>query len=188
MTTSAGGHVSHQYGTDLDFEYGPGEFDPVNQANVISDLLRVREAMDAETKAFRLGFYFAFFNDPVAISDVRTFDDYQRRYGRNRREYERTWGRRLSSMHLGVRYNFESKDYAGDKTPASYGPDAFWGRGKHGYGRSGFWARRIRGWDIGFIRERAALVAASALKDLAALDRNPPTLVVLGAMGTGPLR
>jgi hypothetical protein len=175
---NTGGHKSHLVGTELDFDYQPEPHDPVNQVNVISDLLRVREAMRPEMNAFRLGFYFDRFDDTEAL-EVRTFADFQRTYGSGRH----------SSMHLGVRYKFQSQDYHGAKTSSLYGEFAFWGQGSEGFGKSGLWARRIRSWDIGFIRERADLVAAAALEDLAALDQSPPTMVVLGAgLNTGPVR
>ncbi len=171
-------HKSHLVGTELDFGHSQQAHDPVTQANIIRDLIRVRELMLPETKAFRLGLYFARFDDADAIANCRTFADYERMYGANRHV----------SMHLGVRYKFESEDYKGGPTSSNYGPFSFWGKGSEGFGRSGFWLRRIGGWDIGLIRERASIVAAQALADLAALDRSPPTMVVLGAgLGTGPL-
>src|SRR5262249_52231329 len=50
---NTGGHKSHLVGTELDFDYAPDPHDPVNQVNVISDLLRVRELMESEVDAFR---------------------------------------------------------------------------------------------------------------------------------------
>lgn len=175
---STGGHKSHLVGTELDFDYGPDPHDAVNQANVISDLLRVRALMESETDAFRLGIYFDKFDNPDALTGAKTFDDYKSKYGKKQN----------TSMHLGVRYKFESQDYKGGPTSSDYGPFAFWGVGSKGFGRSGLWATRIRSWDIGFIKDRADLVALAALRDLAVLDKNPPTMIVLGAgMNAGPV-
>jgi len=171
---STGGHKSHLVGTELDFDYAPDAHDPVNQINVASDMLRVREAVESEMDAFRIGIYFDHFEN----TDVRTFEEYRATYGRNRNK----------SMHLGVRYKFQSADYQGERPPAGYGLFSFWGKGSRTYGNHALWARRILSWNIGFIRERAVLVGATVLKDLAALDQSPPTMVVLGAgTGTGPL-
>src|SRR5262245_60955281 len=82
-----GTHESHIYGTDLDFDYGPDPHDPVNQANVISDLLRVKDAMVSQMTAFRLGFYF----DKFENTEVKTFDAFKATYGNNTNK----------SMHLG---------------------------------------------------------------------------------------
>jgi len=180
-------HKSHKHGMDLDFDYQPEWYNPVNQVNICSDMLRVGRAMSDRLDAFRLGFYFTHFGNQTVIDTVRTFDDFQRTFGRSPGEFRRLRGRRLSSMHLGIRYKFESADYKGDhKTNRG-----FWGLDEGDTGETSFshtWSRRIRGWPVGFIGEnRANLVAAVALRDLDELDRNPPTLVVLGAKGAGPL-
>ena len=115
--TTGGPHVSHKHdGFHFDYETG-AMFNPVNQANVISDMLRVGRAMNERLHAFRLGFHFDFFNNKAAIDTVRTFDDFQRIDGRSPAEFRSLRGHRLSSMHLGVRYEFESADYRASTRP-----------------------------------------------------------------------
>src|SRR6185369_9221495 len=112
--------------------------------------------------------------------------DFQDTFGRSAGEFRKKRGRQLTSMHLGVRYKFASADYQGDRKTNR----GFWGLDEGETDDPSFsqtWNKRIRAWTDGFIGERASLVAAAALRDLDALDKNPPTLVMLGARGVGPL-
>lgn len=184
MTTA--GHKSHKSGMDLDFDYAPDPHNPVNQAKVACDMLRIGRALGNQVHAFRLGFYFARFDNQAVFDTVRTFDEFQDTFGRSAAEFRKKRGRQLTSMHLGVRYKFVSADYQGDRKTNR----GFWGLDEGDTGNPTFsqtWNKRIRDWTDGFIGERASLVAAAALRDLEELDKNPPTLVVLGARGTGPL-
>jgi hypothetical protein len=172
---SSGSHESHHIGTELDFDYGPDTHDAENQMNVIADMLRVREAIAPWLDAFRLGIYFDRMDDKEALK-VKTFDDYKRAYDRVR-----------YSMHLGVRYKFKSEDYKGKKLPAGGSAFVLWGKGGKGFAMSPLWTKRIRSWDIGFIKRRAYLVAALALHDFLKLDQHPPTVMFGAGRAAGPV-
>lgn len=164
------GHVSHQLGTELDFTHSERGHSARRQAEVVSDLLRIRSAVRPSLTAFRIGFYFARFDDQDAL-DATTFEEFLNLYGTNR----------LLSNHLGIRYPWTSDDYRGEPAPRNYGAMSFWGRGSRTFGQGRRWERRILSWDIGLLNGDHALVAQRVLDDFATLDRNPPSHVMLGA-------
>jgi hypothetical protein len=165
---SVGGHQSHLLGTELDFTYSENGHNAMRQAEVVSDLLNVREILAPQVTAFRIGFYFDRF-DNLAANTLEAFRDL---YGSSR----------LLSNHLGIRYPWTSDDYEGAQPSKKYGYMAFWGRGTDGFGQGDRWARRILSWNLGLLPAgRAQLIAQRVVNDFQILDRNPPSHIMLGA-------
>jgi hypothetical protein len=165
---SVRGHRSHMLGTELDFTYSQRGHNGMRQAEIVSDLLRMRESMEQQVTAFRIGYYF----DRFENMEAKTLKAFRDRYG----------DKRLKSNHLGIRYPWISTDYRGAPAPSTYGHMAFWGQGSRTFGKDRHWARRILSWDLGLLQTgRAAQIAQRALKDFRKLDRNPPSHIMLGA-------
>jgi hypothetical protein len=165
---SVGGHESHLLGTELDFTYSERGHNAIRQAEVVSDLLRIRETMGPQVTAFRIGFYFDRFDN----LEADTLDAFRDRYGSTR----------LVSNHLGIRYPWTSDDYRGAPAPRDYGYMAFWGRGSRTFGQGRRWEQRILSWNLGLLHTgHAALIAQRVLNDFRSLDRNPPSHIMLGA-------
>lgn len=161
---TAGGHQSHQLGTELDFDVASKRKDPVTQVHVISDMLRIRKALRSELDAFRLGIYVDYFYN----TDANTFAKYEDMYG---------GGKTAASMHIGVRYKWSSQEYKGKALPPKAGAFTLWGRGSKGYEKSGLWRRRIESWNIGFLKGACeSLATRTIVTDFRALDNNPPPL------------
>lgn len=161
------GHESHLLGTELDFDLVSDRRNPVQQINMASDLIRIRDILRPYFNAFRIGIYFDHFNN----TEAKTYEDFKEMYGKKSTGV---------SMHLGVRYQWQSQDYKGALPPANYDEFSLWGKGKGHYNRKGLWAKRILSWDIGFIKGRSIQVAHTLLNDFILLDRNPPTMIMLG--------
>lgn len=161
---TVGGHQSHLLGTELDFDLSSPRKDPITQVNIASDLLRIREELRTELDAFRVGIYFDFFSN----TEAETFADFQQLYGD---------AKTAVSMHLGVRYRWSSPEYQGNPMTSATGAFVVWGKGSKGYGNSDLWARRIRSWKIGFLKEQSEPLARNTIAtDFRALDNNPPRL------------
>ena len=165
MTT--GGHKSHQLGTELDFDFDAKRKNADKQVNIVSDLLRIRDVLRSDLNAFRIGFYFDHLNNTSA----KTYSDFKDMY--KKVDY---------SMHLGVRFNWTSPEYKGNKASSNYDKFSLWGKGSRHYGKKNLWIKRIRSWNIGHIKARADSVAANKiLPDFQALDMTTPAMTVLGA-------
>lgn len=172
--TDGGTHVSHALGTEIDFDHALTPRNAVQQINMASDLLAIREVLRPYLTAFRIGVYFDRFDNV----DAKTFEEFKEKYGKSR----------PISMHHGLRYPWRSADYRGAPKPMKYDAFSIWGKGTRHYGKKELWAGRIRSWNIGYLRTRASLVANTLLADFLALDRNPPTTIILGAgLDAGPV-
>ena len=159
MTT--GGHKSHQVGTELDFDLDANPHKAVPQINMTSDLLCIREMLKPHLNAFRIGVYF----DHLDNTDAKTYEEFKAMYGKVK-----------YSMHLGVRYRWNSEEYKGGPTSSNYDKFSLWGKGSRHYGKKNLWAQRIRSWNIGLIDGQSNKVAQTILRDFITLDRYPPPL------------
>ena len=161
---TVGGHKSHLMGTELDFDlYSPSN-DPVLQVNIAGDLLRISDSLRADLEAFRIGIYFDYFFNTEAVS----FKQYKELYGD---------GKTAASMHLGVRYRWSSPEYQGGPMPPDAGKFLMWGIGRKSFNNSDLWKRRIRSWDVGFLKGKVNdLANRTIVRDFRALDYNPPPL------------
>jgi hypothetical protein len=162
---TVGGHQSHHVATELDFDLASKRKDPIVQLNIASDLLRIRESLRRDLNAFRIGFYFDYFWNLAADS----LEKFKVTYG----------GKKNLSMHLGLRYKWSTEAaktaYQGGPVSSAYGSFAFWGKGSKGFSRSHFWARRIRSWDVGFLKGRSEVLATRTISaDFKALEKNLP--------------
>lgn len=166
---SVGGHKSHLLGTELDFTYSERGHNAIRQAEVVSDLLRIREIMRPHVTAFRIGFYFDRFDN----LEADTLDAFNDLYGNTR----------LVSNHIGIRYPWTNDDYRGAEPSSNYGHMSFWGRGSRTFGQGGRWERRILSWNMSLLPERGriSLITERLLNDFKKLDRNPPSHIMLGA-------
>jgi hypothetical protein len=165
---SVGGHKSHMTGTELDFTYAENGHNAMRQAEVVSDLLRIKQTLGPQVTAYRIGFYF----DRFENLEADTLEAFRNLYG----------NLHLVSNHLGIRYPWTSEDYKGGPIPRDYGLMSFWGRGSKTFGQGDRWARRILSWNLGLLATgRAELIARQVLNDISILDRNPPSHIILGA-------
>lgn len=160
---TAGGHKSHLVGTELDFDLSSNRKDPIVQLNFAADLLRIRDALRPDLDAYRVGIYFDHFSN----TDAETLAQFKDQYG---------GGRTAVSMHLGVRYRWSSPEYQGNPLPADAGTFVLWGKGSRTYGHSDLWIRRIRSWNVGYLKGQCDPLARQTIAtDFRALDYNPPT-------------
>ena len=161
---TVGGHESHLIGTELDFDLNSRHKDPVIQVNIAGDLLRISDSLRADLDAFRIGIYF----DKFSNTEAETFKQFQDLYGD---------GKTAASMHLGVRYRWSSPEYQGGPMPPDFGKFSMWGKGSVSFGNSDLWKRRIRSWDVGFLKGKVNDLANRTIAtDYRALDNNPPPL------------
>lgn len=159
-----GGHKSHLVGTELDFDLSSKRRDPMSQVNIAGDLLRIRESLRPDLDAFRVGFYF----DYLSNTEAETLEDFRDLYG---------GGKTSVSMHLGVRYRWSSPEYQGNPLPPDAGTFVLWGKGSRSYFNSDLWTRRIRSWNVGFLKGQCdGLARRTIATDFRALDYNPPPL------------
>jgi hypothetical protein len=161
---TAHGHKSHLLGTELDFDIDGRRKDPLQQVHVISDMLRIRNAMQDRLNAFRLGFYFDFLNSPDAEA------------AKSLQKFESTYKdvKTASSMHIGVRYRWKSEEYRGNPLGSNSLVFGVWGRGSRTFLRSDRWTRRLLDWPVGFLRAGCTRLAKDVLlDDFRQLDRYP---------------
>lgn len=161
---TVGGHKSHLMGTELDFDMNKVRRDPMTQLHITADLLRVRGTLRPDLEAFRIGFYF----DYLLHTEAETLAQFKAMYG---------GGKTAVSMHLGVRYKWESGDYRGGPMSEKALTFGIWGRGSRTYKNSDLWTNRIRSWAVGFLKSDAEDLARRTIAtDFRALDYNPPSL------------
>ena len=130
----AGGHKSHDMGSELDFR--PAEGSRIKaQLPVVADLLRLSEKLKSSLNSYRLGFYFARFDDATAIAAAK----------KGYTQFVETYTGNLDLLHLGVTYPWNHARAAALYAPISTttAPFAFWGRDSEGFGKKRFWERKI---------------------------------------------
>lgn len=172
----ASGHLSHKSGTDLDFGYDESDFKKraVHQVRVVKDMLELNdELMRISTKftVFRLGYYFDRFDNNTNLRAMEKATDKEAKF---KELYKHRTN--VSSMHLGLRYDFATEIYHGSSMSGGKGKYVFWGQGSKGFHRSKRWRKVFRDMEGNLTPGQITLVAYNALRDFEALDRRDPTI------------
>ncbi|MEO1102258.1 MAG: hypothetical protein AAFW98_00775 [Pseudomonadota bacterium] len=179
----AQGHKSHTSGTDLDYGYASEAHrkKAVHQARIIHDMLELREVMttlSSSIKVFRIGFYFDRFDNDDNLKKMQKAEDKDEKF--HDLYKHRTW---VSSLHLGLRYDYNSEIYHGATMSKSAGKFGFWGQTGDGFERGMKWAKVFREMQGNISKGHAHNLATKVLDDFRELDLYPPGV----ARGREPL-
>lgn len=172
----ASGHLSHKSGTDLDFGYENSDIKKraIHQVRVIKDMLELNEALmriSNKFTVFRLGYYFDRFDNDKNLKAMEKATDKEDKF-----EDLYKHRKNVSSMHLGLRYDFTNKIYHGSSMSSGKGKYVFWGQGSKGFHRGKRWRKVFRDMEGNLAPGQISLVAYNTLRDLEALDQRDPTI------------
>ncbi|MEM0908471.1 MAG: hypothetical protein AAGJ94_13970, partial [Pseudomonadota bacterium] len=146
----------------------------VHQMRIVNDMLELKDAMVSKSSkitSFRLGFYFDRFDNDDNLNKLKAASDKAEKFTEL---YNHRTG--VSSMHLGLRYDYMNDIYHGNTLSAKAGKFAFWGQGSEGFHRSKKWGAIFRDMDGNLPKGQIDRLASTILQDFQTLDLCAPNV------------